>query len=58
VRNDGDEAVRANALRGQIVAGGDYRTESTAYRGNHYVEVYIIKDGRCVAMDRQRVTIT
>lgn len=58
VRNDGDEAVTANALRGQIALGSDYHSESTLYRGNHYVELYVVKDRRCVALDRQRVTIT
>lgn len=57
VRNDGEEAARLNALRGQIEPGNAYRSETTAYRGNHYVEVYIVKDGRCAAIDRQRVTI-
>jgi hypothetical protein len=36
---------------------GSYHEEPTAYRGHHYVEVYIVKDGRCVAMDRQRVQV-
>lgn len=57
VRNDGEEAARLNVLRGQIELGNAYRSETTAYRGNHYVEVYIVKDGRCVAIDRQRVTV-
>lgn len=57
VRNDGKEATRLNALRGQIELGNAYRSETTSYRGNHYVEVYIVKDGRCAAVDRQRVTI-
>jgi len=57
VRNDGEEAARLNALRGQINLGNAYHSETTAYRGNHYVEVYIVKDQHCVAIDRQRVTI-
>lgn len=57
VRNDGEEAARLNALRGQIELGNAHHSEPTAYRGNHYVEVYIVKDRRCVAIDRQRVTI-
>lgn len=31
--------------------------ESTAYRGNHYVECYAIKNNVCVAKSRQRVLI-
>jgi hypothetical protein len=57
VKNLGEEAERADCLRGQIFPGGGYHEEPTAYRGNHYVEVYIVKNGRCVAMDRQRVQI-
>lgn len=57
VRNDGEEAARLRALRGQIKLGSEYHSETTAYRGNHYVEVYIVKSQRCVAIDRQRVTI-
>ncbi len=60
VRNFGDEAVRADCIRGQIVAdeGLERKDEPTRYRGNHYVECYIVKNGVCVAMDRQPVIIT
>jgi hypothetical protein len=27
------------------------------YRGNHYVEVYIVKGERCVALSRQRAVV-
>jgi hypothetical protein len=61
VRNFGEEAERANDLRGTINAGGRAKSEHTSYHGNHYVEVYIVKDigiGRCcVAIDRQRVRV-
>jgi hypothetical protein len=57
VKNLGEEAEQADCLRGQIFPGGSDHEEPTAYRGNHYVEVYIVKSGRCVAMDRQRVQI-
>jgi len=33
------------------------RSESTKYRGRHYVEAYIVKDGRVVASDRHDVEI-
>jgi hypothetical protein len=33
------------------------RREPTKYRGQHYVECYVVKDGVCVAKDRQIVTI-
>jgi hypothetical protein len=59
IKNYGAEAENADCLRGTILAtGSDSRYEHTAYRGNHYVEVYIVKDGRCVALTRQRVTVT
>jgi hypothetical protein len=44
--------------RGEI---NDHRTrnhpESTAYKGNHYVECYAIKDGVCVARHKRNVII-
>lgn len=61
VKNRGAAAAEAGALRGQIIEGnllgGLGREEPTKYRGNHYVECYIIKDGKCVARDRQNVVI-
>jgi Second Messenger Oligonucleotide or Dinucleotide Synthetase domain/Adenylyl/Guanylyl and SMODS C-terminal sensor domain len=59
IKNYGVEAERANQLRGEIVDDGglERREESTAYRGNHYVECYIVKDGKCVAVNRQRVLV-
>lgn len=59
VRNTGDEAINANCIRGQVVQDSGSRTlrEPTAFRGQHYVDCYIVKDGICVAMDRQIVTI-
>lgn len=59
VRNFGDEAKRANGLRGQIHddMGSETRNESTLYHGEHYVECYIIKNNKCVAMGRILVPI-
>lgn len=57
VRNSGDEAIQADALRGQIFKGTMTHRESTLYRGSHYVDIYIVKDGYCVAHDRQRVVV-
>ena len=57
VRNTGAEAEQAGALRGEIRRGGDTRKESTLYTGSHWVECYIVKDGRCVARARQPVRI-
>jgi hypothetical protein len=59
VRNFGDEAIEADCIRGQIVLddGTGATREPTAYKGKHYVEVYIVKDGVCVARDRHTVII-
>jgi hypothetical protein len=60
VRNTGEEAIAANMIRGQIVRdhGTRRRTEPTAYRGSHYVEVYVVKNGVVVAQDHHPVIIT
>lgn len=60
VRNTGPEAIGHNMIRGQIVkdGGSRSRTEPTSFRGNHYVEVYIVKNGSVVAKDHHPVIIT
>ncbi|MCA1605577.1 MAG: nucleotidyltransferase, partial [Acidobacteria bacterium] len=59
VRNFDKEAINADCIRGQVVKDDGTRSkdEPTAYRGRHYVECYAVKDGVCVAMDRQPVII-
>jgi hypothetical protein len=59
IKNTGAEATAAGCLRGEIAADGGERrrVESTAYRGTHYVECYVVKDGRCIAKDRQTVIV-
>lgn len=59
VRNHGEEAEKANALRGDIHkdAGSRSLSESTSYVGHHYVEAMIVKDGVCVAKSRQEVIV-
>lgn len=59
VRNFGDEAQRVDDLRGEISddVGGLEKKENTKYRGEHYVECYIIKNNYCVATDRIFVPI-
>ena len=58
VRNFGEEAKYD--LRGEIKEdeGKEMKTENTRYRGRHYVECYIIKDGICVAKDRIDIPIS
>ncbi len=55
VVNTGTEAAAAGSgqLRGGFDDGhsdnGDVRREATAYRGTHWIEAFVIKDGACVA---------
>jgi len=52
VVNTGDEAYRAGQLRGDFYdshKSGRSREESTKYRGMHWVEAFVVKDGVCVA---------
>ena len=62
VRNVGEEAERRQMLRGQIIDcdRGSYnqRTEHSNFYGPHYVECYVIKDGKCVAEARANVPIS
>jgi hypothetical protein len=62
VRNHGVEASRVHGgLRGQIRHGGskgrNLHEESTLYRGTHYIEAYVVKDGVVVASDHHNVTV-
>jgi hypothetical protein len=59
IKNEGEEAAKADQLRGQIQAGtpGQEHFEQTLYRGNHYVECYIVQNGICIAQNHRRVTI-
>ena len=59
VRNTGEEAIQADCIRGQIKPddGTRWRDEPTKYRGKHYVECYVIKNGVCVATAHQNVII-
>jgi hypothetical protein len=46
-------------IRGSIVqdAGKEQRNERTDFKGEHFVEAYIVKDGICVARDKIDVPI-
>ncbi len=57
VRNTGTEA--AGQLRGELLKddGSMSRTETTLYRGRHFVEVYVVTGGQVVARDRHDVVI-
>lgn len=59
-RNVGEEAKRRNCLRGQIINSNKNfttRHESADFRGSHYMECYIIKNGVVVARERIDVPI-
>lgn len=58
VRNFGIEAK--NDLRGEITLddGSETKIENTKYKGEHYVECYIIKDKICVARERVDIPIS
>ncbi len=58
VRNVGPEAYRRDQIRGQINrTNRDIHTENSNFKGRHFVECYIVKDGICVAKDRINVPI-
>ncbi len=59
VLNRGEEAMRRDQVRGQIIqsTSGRARVEHTSFRGEHYVECYIIKNGFVVAQDHIAVPI-
>jgi len=59
VVNTGKEAADAEQLRGDFYesdeSNTDVRWERTAYRGTHWVEAFIIKDGVCVAKSGRKM---
>ncbi|MDG0811113.1 nucleotide-binding domain-containing protein [Cohnella rhizosphaerae] len=57
VRNRGEEAIKRNKLRGEIVKGTSRKVEETQFKGGHYVECYIVHNGVCVARDHIDVPI-
>lgn len=59
VRNVGEEAIRRDQIRGQILndSGNHQINESSDFHGAHFVECYIIKDNICVARSRIDVPI-
>ncbi|RNA64008.1 nucleotidyltransferase [Chryseobacterium nematophagum] len=60
VTNRGNEAIKKNCIRGQIIDDGGHqqRIESSSFRGGHFVECYIIKDNIVVAKDSIDVPIS
>ena len=59
VRNVGNEALRLNQIRGQIIkTNNTIHREKTLFKGAHYVECYLVKNGVCIARDRIEVPIS
>ena len=57
VKNEGPKAVENDCVRGQIFQNGLRHTEPISFKGNHYVECYIVKAGFVVAKRRIDVPI-
>lgn len=57
VRNSGAEAARLQNFRGEIRKEGKKITEHSHFAGSHWVEAWVVKDGKAVATARQDVTI-
>ncbi|MFS0988163.1 nucleotidyltransferase [Enterococcus durans] len=57
VLNVGHEAEKRNDIRGQIQDRGSQITENTNFRGNHFIECYLIKDDVCVGIGHVDVPI-
>lgn len=49
VVNTGVEAKQASDLRGGFINSGIFRKETTRYRGSHWIECFVVKNGICVA---------
>lgn len=60
VLNRGQEAIRRDCIRGQIVADEGHKriVENTKFKGDHVVECYALVDGVVVATDRIHVPIS
>lgn len=61
IKNNGEEAIRLNDLRGEIImsetSNKHQHMKCAKFRGNHYVECYIIKNNVCVAIGKINVPI-
>ncbi|AUN03597.1 nucleotidyltransferase [Clostridium botulinum] len=59
VKNEGEIAIQKDCIRGQIKkTNNPTKIESSDFKGKHYVECYIIKDGVCVAKGHLNVPIS
>src|SRR5690606_20493456 len=59
VTNRGDQAIKRDCIRGQIIdLNSNEKTETTNFKGSHFVECYIVKDNAVVARDLIDVPIS
>lgn len=59
VKNEGEIAYKRNCLRGQIIKSNSLKhIEHSDFKGNHFVECYIIENGVCVARAKIKVPIS
>ena len=58
IKNEGEKAKKKDMIRGQLIeTNRDIQEEHTDFRGNHYVEAYVVKDDICVSKGRIEVPI-
>lgn len=57
VVNTGNEALLAHSLRGgfETEHNSTKRHEGTEYKGTHYVQAFLLKRGKCIAMSKEFV---
>lgn len=59
VRNEGKIAIEKDCIRGQIVkTNTPFKKERSDFKGEHYVECYIVQNEVCVAKDHLKVPIS
>lgn len=57
VLNVGEEAIKRNDIRGQIKYRGKEISETTLFKGQHYIECYLIKNNICIAIGHVDIPI-
>ena len=57
VRNVGKLAKEKNMIRGQIIKRGSYIIEPCSFYGDHYIECYLIKNEKCIAIGHVDIPI-
>ena len=55
ITNMGNEAYLNNQLRGNFEIGNRIKEEQTSYKGNHFVEAFIVKESTLIARSGKRI---